>query len=165
MLELGDQTFSDGRVAKSFLEALGVRHVSVDLGGLNGSLPLDLRDTLTDAHPEWEDYFDVVTDFGTTEHVGESFYLPWRNMHACCRMDGLVVHALPEIESWVGHGHSYVTTATFEVLQSLGPYQIVQLDREIYLGNQNSVLVRAVMRKTGRFPSKETFDTLVPIYK
>jgi hypothetical protein len=59
MLELGDKQDA-GRVYKPWFESLGFRHVSVDINGLNGALPLDLREPLNLGT------FDMVCNIGTS---------------------------------------------------------------------------------------------------
>src|SRR4051812_28222538 len=81
MLELGNQRMHDRaipeRTGKEYFLHQGVaEHVSIDLNGRDGSLPVDLAVVHTD--PPWRGHFDVVTNFGTTQHVE-----PRRAQYAC----------------------------------------------------------------------------------
>src|ERR1041384_5416258 len=74
MLELGNKVTGAGLVYKSVFEAMGIRHVSVDWNGKDGALPLDLRQPLNLGR------FDMVTNFGTSEHVEDNQKAVWRNI-------------------------------------------------------------------------------------
>jgi hypothetical protein len=102
MAELGDQklwsvikTQDDGsRVwAKEYFESRGVHHYSIDIHGKNGAYPLDLSKPIKD--PFWHDRFEIVTNFGTAEHVADQ-YNCWLNIHNLGRAGCIYVHALPE---------------------------------------------------------------------
>ena len=53
------------------------------------------------------EYFDVVTNCGTTEHVdnqnGHNNYIAWKNLHDLLRVDGLHFSSLPAIGYWPDH--------------------------------------------------------------
>lgn len=104
MLELGNQRIRKCLLgvevpAKRIYELFGVYHVSIDLNGKDGALALDLGQPLPDDIKE----FDVVTNFGCIEHVGNQ-YEAWQNVHNACRAGGLMIHTLPEEGSWPKHG-------------------------------------------------------------
>ena len=102
MAELGDQklweamqlTANGERVwFKDYAEARGCHHYSIDIHGQNGSHPLDLSKSIEDKF--WHNNFDIVTNFGTAEHV-EDQYECWRNIHNLGRPGCVYIHALPE---------------------------------------------------------------------
>lgn len=104
--ELGNQRKgrSDPPVTgKSILEGKGVsEHVSIDLNELDGALPLDLREKIEG----YDGYFDIITNYGTLEHVknrGPGQYWGWRNVHEFCKVGGSMVHVVPPIGDWPGH--------------------------------------------------------------
>ena len=106
MAELGNQYFRDDVLgtevsAKLVFEAMGVCHSSIDINGADGAEPFDLSEELPE---RWGNQFDVVTNFGTSEHVERSQYICWRNIHHICRLGGYMIHSLPEIGSWPRHG-------------------------------------------------------------
>lgn len=93
MLELGNQIMRGSALphkgpAKVFFTGLGVFHTSVDKNGKDGSLILDLRKPINLGT------FDVVTNFGTTEHVTDQWPV-FSNIHNACRIGGLMVHVVP----------------------------------------------------------------------
>jgi hypothetical protein len=97
--ELGCKGFGKTKTA---FESLGWRHTSIDLNGLGGALPIDLTkpiDVRGIGGP-----FDVVTNFGTSEHV-EGQYECWKNIFSLCRVGGHIVCCVPWI--WPKHGKYY----------------------------------------------------------
>src|SRR5882672_3336270 len=76
MLELGNKVnTSVSRSYKDFLtKEHGVVHTSVDWNGQDGALKLDLRDRLDLGE------FDIVTNYGTTEHVSDKQGIVWDNI-------------------------------------------------------------------------------------
>lgn len=101
VVELGDQkihddvltSFSGDRLwAKDLFEAVGAHHYSIDWHGQNGAYPLDLSKPIEDKF--WLGRFDMLTNFGTIEHVSNQ-YECWRNAHNLLRPNGLFIHSLP----------------------------------------------------------------------
>ena len=88
MLELGNKVKGD-LVYKKLFESLGFRHVSVDMNGKDGALPKDLRQPLKLGT------FDMVTNFGTTEHVApgdrDGQTACWRNICQAMHMGSVLV--------------------------------------------------------------------------
>lgn len=106
MAELGNQYFRDDVLgcevsAKLVFGAMGVDHISFDSNGKDGTIDLDLSKPLID---DYHERFDIVTNFGTSEHVENSQYWCWRNINDLCRPGGHMIHAIPEIGSWPRHG-------------------------------------------------------------
>lgn len=143
MLELGNKKNPDG-VYKSAFESIGIEHVSVDWNGLDGALKLDLR------LPQWETLgqFDMVTNFGTTEHVDAQEGV-WRNIHECLKVGGTLISMTPYPGDWSWHGEFYPTETFYRQLALLNGYEIERLyvDREPPRRNWY-----ARLRKTGATP-------------
>jgi SAM-dependent methyltransferase len=103
LLELGNQKilYDDKTfiVSKIFLEKLGVKHVSVDINGLDGSIILDLTKPLP---TDMISIFDIVTDFGTIEHIEKQEQV-FKSVHDACKIGGYMIHSLPLNGYWVGH--------------------------------------------------------------
>ena len=97
--ELGCKGF--GRTKAAF-ERHGWRHTSIDLNGLGGALALDL--TVPIDVKSIEGPFDVVTNFGTSEHV-EGQLECWRNIYRLCKTGGYIVCCTPW--NWPKHGKYY----------------------------------------------------------
>lgn len=146
-----------GMIAKSYFENVGMRHISVDYTGEQGSLKKDLREPLNLG------LFDVVTDFGTIEHVEGSLYMPMKNMHDACIVDGLIMHEVPKTGHWPGHGYHYFTKEIFQELAVLCEYNIVEIGEFPAMGNEKDGWnVFVVYRKTkdNKFVSKTKFDRI-----
>lgn len=126
MLELGNKKNKKGVYKRSF-EIAGIDHTSVDWNGLNGALKLDLQ---TPVYKELG-LFDVITNFGTTEHV-ESQYPVWENIHNMLRVGGLFVSTTPSNDGswWKGnrpHGMWYPTKEFYKEFANLNGYRIEKL--------------------------------------
>ena len=80
------------KISKILFEAAGFTHVSIDFNGQDGALPLDLREQIKD-----EDLlgsFDVVTNSGTSEHVGNQ-QACFDNIRQLCKPGGIMIHVNP----------------------------------------------------------------------
>jgi hypothetical protein len=171
MLELGNQyLYLDPpsgiphlTPAKGFFAARGVRHTSIDMNGRDGALELDLAKPLP-AELRVGD-FDVVTNFGTAEHV-DDYYACLRNMHEAVRPAGLMIHVSPASGHWPLHGKHYCTEGTFAVLSSFAGYRVAFLERHPSLGNDiDGWQIHAMLIKETDFPfpDRETFGQ-VPVF-
>jgi len=105
-------------------------HVSVDLNGKNGSLPLDLTKpikTLLAVGP-----FQLITNFGTSEHVPGQYWC-FKNIHNLCDVGGLMYHVVPKVGNWDGvncglkepHCPYFYNSDFFQQLAELNGYEIV----------------------------------------
>lgn len=103
--ELGDQLYrAEGRrdPAEGFWRSLGcARYETIDANGhasvladLNLPLPADVLERLGT--------FDVVTDFGTSEHVFDNAQC-WRTMYALTKPGGFIVLESPH-QGYLDHG-------------------------------------------------------------
>lgn len=136
MLELGNQHVDDkkGRIpektGKAYYTNRGCEHVSIDLNAEDGSLPLDLSQRIE--KPEWEGYFDIITNSGTTEHVEpfESQYECFENIHRWLKPGGIVVHIVPDAYElqrrgrWKNHCNYYYTLEFFQALADANAYRM-----------------------------------------
>jgi len=117
MLELGDK---QGDRYKKWFTMKGVEHVSVDLNGQGGALKKDLQKPLNLGK------FDIVTNFGTTEHV-ELQEPCWRNIHESLRVGGTLISTIPypETKGWEKHGKWYPDLTWFVEFANLNGYEIL----------------------------------------
>ena len=159
MLELGSQnTYFDSQamgVAKPYYQSQGFEHVSVDLNAEYGSIAKDL----SQLHDLGQ--FDLVTDFGTSEHVPD-FYMCWLNKHKACKIGGLIISENPKVDNWHGHGYHYVTKDFYIELAKVAGYEIVELGEHAAMGNvTDGWNVYCVLRKTSeQFPTGVEFYSL-----
>ena len=137
MLELGNQEIMENSIpqktGKEYFMDRGVEHISVDLNGLDGALPLDLAKPGQFA--EWHDHFDIITNSGTTEHVEpkSAQYECFSVIHDCLKVGGIAVHLIPDIDTlkdmgcWEGHCFNYYSHAFFKMLAEKNNYKLVSL--------------------------------------
>lgn len=158
MLELGDQVFWEkgkpiSLTGKKYFTELGFEHTSVDLNGLNGSLIRDLRNP--NDFLEFIDFFDVITNAGTTEHVEpfESQIVCYKILHDCLKPGGIFIHILPDSSEvdgmWRNHCKFYYNRLLFENLARECNYTI--LKSEIIRGN---ICVAMIKNNDSTFDSK-----------
>ena len=135
MAELGDQKLWDtvatkpdgGRVwFKEWVEALGCHHYSIDIHGKNGSYPLDLGKEIQDTF--WHRNFDIVTNFGTSEHVWDQ-RLCCLNIHKLGKLGSVYVHVVPEYGKYpLSHCKYFYDKEFFENLIKANNYTQILLE-------------------------------------
>lgn len=163
MLELGAQNVYDsenyGKVAKEIFEGMGIIHTSIDIKQHQGAIEADLREPLTFTKSK----FDLVTDYGTTEHVEGNLYEAFKNIHNLCKKGGIMIHENPKTGNWPEHGFNYYTKSFYEMLAELAKYEILELTEEPAMGNTTDGWnVCAVLRKTeaNKFIEESDFNKL-----
>lgn len=160
MMELGDQqmmTFHDipeGSAAKSWFERMGVQHTSVDINGDLGAIKLDLSVPIE--RPEWLLAFDIVTDYGTSEHVGKSLtalYNCRANVHRWCRAGGLMLFSNPKTGHWPDHGFHCFTEKHYHDLAAACGYDAIRVFEHPTCGNTTTgYQISAVLLKRENAP-------------
>lgn len=95
------------KTGKQFFERLGFEHTSIDINGRDGALIFDLCKPLP---KELSEKFQVVTNFGTTEHVADQSAV-FANIYGLLVKGGVVMHIVPAKDGkLMNHGkHQYVT--------------------------------------------------------
>lgn len=93
--ELGDQGMcgeATKRLARDWYLELGCgRYVSIDGNG-RGTVTADLNEPL---QQPWQSHpFDLVTDFGTGEHIFDQAQV-WRTVHSLCKPGGIIAFDRP----------------------------------------------------------------------
>lgn len=169
--ELGDQRMKwhpDG-IAKTFFINNGAKeHVSIDINGRNGAINLDLSKDLLLVHPEWKGYFDLVTNYGTAEHVSNGIYECFKNIHNVCRENGIIVNDGPPDCCCPWHSPYHYRPYFFPELAKKCGYKTLLFDVRVVEGrrgckdNKDRTLVIAVFQKINNkeFISKEEFDSI-----
>lgn len=168
MLELGNQfNYWDPKnmlsPMKGYFQKLGVVHDSVDQNGKDGAHALDLGKPIN--MDGWIGRFDVVTDFGTSEHVYD-LYECFANIHKFCKKGGIMIHENPENGSWPGHNNHWYYTRSFyaKFFTKWDGYELVADGREAAHGNTvNGWNVWCVMRKKNDKPfmSRSLFEEIM----
>lgn len=137
----------------------------IDLNGENFAHKLDLSEQL-----KITNQYDVVTDFGTSEHVGkdgkfswEAIYNCWCNKNNLLKSNGIMFNENPMTENWPGHGFNYYTEDFYRQLAEISGYKILELGKHAAMGNTtNGWNVYCVLKKSDEQPfiSFEAFKKL-----
>jgi hypothetical protein len=164
VLELGAQIFyqnykilRSGIYANNYYKLKGVEsYKCIDLNGENGAINLDLT------VPHVLEKVDLVTDFGTSEHIAgydnadesethydgnntwknstqehavgvEAFYNCWTTKYNASKL--LILSSNPATGHWKGHGHFYHTTKFYTKLCKLTGMKPVVLEEHFAMGN------------------------------
>lgn len=127
--ELGNQLMiNDDNVvtgsAKEVYISLEVDHISIDINGEDGSLPIDLDLPLPFI---LLDQFDVITNYGTIEHVSNQYQV-FKNTHDMCRKGGIMIHILPLVGTYPGHCQYYYSEEFMVGLARACGYSIISYE-------------------------------------
>ena len=153
---IGGEQHPTGVVSKTFWNRLGFNHTSIDMNGLDGSLPYDLREDISD---KFNTKFDVIYDGGTGEHV-DNQYMCFKNIHNITKTSGMMIHVLPKVGHFPKHCSYYYTIETFEVLYELCGYKILELFEHDAWGG--TMIYTTLEKNDNEFITEEEFKK-VPI--
>lgn len=147
ILELGCQNLYVnpyyGHISNEHFKRLGYDIDTWDITGCNGAEIMDLRQPI-----ELKKQYDVITDYGTTEHIDGNYYQAHKNIHNHCKIGGIIIHENPKTGHWPGHGCNYVDMEFYEGLADACGYDILELCEEYAMGNTtDGCNISVVMRK------------------
>jgi SAM-dependent methyltransferase len=132
------------------LTACGFDYRSVDLiNGYNTTL-LDLN--IHSPPDELLGRFDLVTNFGTTEHLINQL-LAMKTIHDVTKPGGFIYHDLP-MSGYLKHGYFLYTPVFFSDLSSANEYRIVQ---QRYSRSDTPAAPPEFMRENG-YPNTDVTD-------
>ena len=166
--ELGNQKMKwhpEYTAKKFFLSEGAKEHISIDMNGKDGALRLNLAEDLLATHPEWKGRFDLVTNYGTAEHVENGIYECYKNIHNFCREGGILINDGPPSTCCPWHSpYHYKPNFFVELAQRCG-YKILLMDSRVVIGRkrqqrpEDRTLVIAMFQKPTDAPfiSKESF--------
>jgi hypothetical protein len=126
---------------------------SLDMNGENQSDVVNLSFPIEE---KYKNSYDLVTNFGTTEHV-QNQYICWKNIFDITKLGGLVINEIPKKENWPGHCKFYFDESTFEVMKK--DFEIVEVKDIEY--ERNGALIFCVLRKTHDKEFLTTSDELL----
>jgi len=116
--------------AREFWTWLGSDYASIDIDGSPGSIPLDLN---YDSVPnEARGQFDLVTNFGTTEHVANQLNA-FKVIHDLATPGGLFIHELPT-QGYFNHGLVNYNFKFFWMLARSNNYKVI--DTAFFAGDE-----------------------------
>jgi hypothetical protein len=165
MCELGAQNLYTNddwynRVAKDYFVENGVSHDSYDIIVHQGCAFMDLREPIAS---NLIGIYDVVTDYGTTEHVDGNYYQACKNIHDLCKVGGLIFRDNPKTGNWIGHGCNYLNMNFYIELAKLCKYEILELTEHFAMGNvTDGCNICVALKKTtdSSFISEQEFNKL-----
>jgi hypothetical protein len=107
--------------AREFWTWLGFDYASIDIDGSPGSIPLDLN---YDRAPEAvQGQYDLVTNFGTTEHVANQLNA-FELIHDLVAPGGIMIHELP-VQGHINHGLVNYNLKFFWMLARSNHYKFI----------------------------------------
>jgi len=128
IVDFGDQMIVDpsgNYPARDWYLSRGAhRYVSLDINGERGAINRDIRGDLSDLGQ-----CDVVTNFGTIEHVGDGVdgqIRAFANMHRLCVTGGYVVHDIPLVQFYRGHSPVLYSPKFLHRLYKANDYECVR---------------------------------------
>jgi SAM-dependent methyltransferase len=136
-----DSIFGDGPKPKADAQLAfygifgGGSYRSADLTDPRADYAFDLNFPM----PEGVGRYDVVTNFGTTEHVfniGQSF----ENIHDLLKVGGVVLHALPGY-GYIDHGFYNIHPCAYLDMAKANEYEVVDFS---YCDNINTRMARPI---------------------
>ncbi len=156
MIELGNQMLKGiGGSAKEHFKSIGVDHVSIDTNGKNGALVIDLQRRIKDR--SLVGTFDVLTNFGTTEHV-EQQYPCWLNIHNLVKQNGVFIHVVPRTGHWRGHGYHKYSLEFFQKLADNCDYELIENFIREGDPQKNLICCVLVKKENNEFVSNKVFN-------
>lgn len=151
--------------ASGFYKALGIDYCCIDINGENGALQIDLSKPLTEPLKT----VDMVTDFGTSEHVGtdgkfdiNAIYNCWKIKDGMLNVGGIMLNENPKTKNWPLHGFNYYSQLFYHRLSETGVYDILDIGEHPAMGNFTdgwNVYAILIKKKDG-FISLDVFKTL-----
>jgi hypothetical protein len=133
IMELGNKKNPSG-LYRDWYQERGGRYLCTDINGEDGAIPWDIREPMpkdiTMAIP-----FDIVTNFGFTEHVQDRQFECWRNIHEMVHPAyGTLCCVTPAPGGWKRHGQPkgfpgrwYPHPVFYKKLAKLNGYEIDDL--------------------------------------
>jgi hypothetical protein len=115
---------SNAPFARDFWRWLGFQYAAIDIDGSAGSIPLDLN--FDSIPPEHEGKYNLVTNFGTTEHVANQLNA-FKIIHDLTAPNGIMVHELPA-QGMFNHGLVNYNPKFFWLLARSNGYKFIHSD-------------------------------------
>lgn len=178
VIELGaQQQYTEenyGRYMSEWFEEHGIRYGCIDLNGENEASKADLAQPIIN-QSFYYPFVDLVTDFGTSEHVSEfgmdyskavfswnAIYNCWKNKFNLVKVGGYIYSVNPKIGNWPDHGVNYYTQEFYWGLAKISDLRVLEIGEVAAMGNEiDGINVTCIMTKIGdSFPSLEEFKTL-----
>ncbi len=135
--ELGDQRMKwhPAQTGKKWCLQQGVKeHVSIDMNGKRGAIPLDLSKKID----KWQNYFDMTTNYGTAEHVENGIYECYMNIHNFTKPNGAMIHAGPIAGGCPWHSPYHYRPRFFMELAKQNGYVFILEEQRVVPGRRRN---------------------------
>ena len=133
LLDLVSPDYDGSLTARDFYAGLGIAdYVAIDFNGAQGALSFDLNNDLGQTYGYGET-FDLVTNFGTSEHCFNQFAI-FKNIHNLCGKGGYIAHTLPS-QGWGRHCLFRYDVNFFADLAKANDYDLLVLKPFLRIGN------------------------------
>lgn len=137
-----------------------LEHISIDLNGMYGSLVINLCFPVP---KELLNRFNLITDFGTIEHVNNQYQV-FKNVHNMCSLNGIMIHTIPTLNYWKDHCLYFYSKEFFINLAKLCNYKILSLEMKSpynpSLPKSELVFVALSKQNKNKFISRKKFNEL-----
>lgn len=165
VLEFGDQIVTHTKPhypAHKLYKSLGCGHYQSVDGNGRGTVTFDLNRRGAELAGQLKvKVFNLVTDFGTGEHIFDQGQF-WRTLHMLTAVGGFIVFDRPS-QGYPGHCFWRTDPSTYEDIAAANSYQILVL--ETHPGRHGGELVHGVMRRMlpGKFkaPNQARYKKLL----
>lgn len=134
-------------MARELWEWLGFSYASIDIDGSPGAIPLDLN--YDDAPAAMRGKFNIVTNYGTTEHICNQLNA-FKVIHDLCAPDGIMIHNLPA-QGMMNHGLVNYNPKFFWMLARSNGYKWLHAD--LWISTISSPLPGDVVQNMSSFPT------------
>jgi len=161
MCELGNQVLKPKKpelwcghsTGKQYFSSFGIQHTSLDTNGKHGALKINLCEPIGNQQDSLVQNFDIVTNFGTSEHVKNQF-MCWKNIHDLCKDSAIMVHVVPNTNRKGRHGLCAYSIDFFLKFAEAAEYQIIEEPANRW----EDVCVSTILRKKSQdFINEESF--------
>lgn len=115
------ERLAKGGLTSGLLKACGFRYSAIDIFDAEGTILFDLN--REEPSPEMRNRYDLVTNFGTTEHIINQ-YLAFKTVHEMTKPGGLIYHELP-LGGFHMHGYFSYNPLLFMQVAEANQYEIV----------------------------------------
>lgn len=117
--ELG--RLANGGLTSGLLKACGFHYSAIDIFDAEGTILFDLN--REEPTPEMRNRYDLVTNFGTTEHIINQ-YLAFKTVHEMTKPGGIMYHELP-LAGFHMHGYFSYNPLLFIQVAEANQYEVV----------------------------------------
>jgi hypothetical protein len=131
--ELGNKK-NGGGLYRDWYKARGLGYVCIDWNGEDGAVKIDMtrpiKRQLELAPLTIHGKFPWVTNFGFTEHVGETLeeqHQCWANVDKLVAEGGRLAFCMPKMPEWKGHGKWHPTLEWYRQFAALNGYETEML--------------------------------------